>query len=150
MTYGVIHITPVWGNTYYSRIHNLVLLQKRVIRIIGNAGYRDHTSSIFHKFKILKLKDLIKLQTCILMYKANNGSLPSHIQLNFVKNKEVHKYNTRQKNDFFCPQVYTKLRKMSVNRYGIDVWNDLPTYIKDCKSISKFKKGIKLLLLNNY
>ena len=62
-------------------------------------------------------------------------------------NKEVHKYNTRQKNDFFCPQVSTKLRKMSVNRYGIDVWNDLPTYIKDCKSISKFKKGYYFIIL---
>ena len=94
------YCNDIWGNTYYSRIHNLVLLQKRVIRIIGNAGYRDHTSSIFQKFKILKLQDLIKLQTCILMYKANNGSLPSHIQLNFVINKEVHKYNTRQKKRF--------------------------------------------------
>ena len=39
---------------------------------------------------------------------------------------------------------------MYVNKSGINVWNDLPTYIKDCKSISKFKKCIKLLLFNNY
>ena len=65
------YCNDIWGNTYYSRMHKLALLQKRVIRIIGNAGHRKYTKIIFQKIKILKLKDLIKLQTCILMYKAN-------------------------------------------------------------------------------
>ena len=84
------------------------------------------------------------------MYKANRGSLPVNIQVNFVKNKEIHKYNTRRKNDFFYTQVSTKLRKMSVNKYGIDILNDLPKCIKESKSLSCFKKRLKLRLVNNY
>ena len=100
----------IWGNTYASR-----LLQKRAIRVIHKADYLEHTSSLFRKYKMLKLIDIIMLNTCILMYKANKGSLPKHIQSSFVKNKEVHEHNTRRKNDFYYRQTSTKMRKMSVN-----------------------------------
>ena len=105
----------IWGNTYASRLHDLKLFQKRVIRVIDKAGYLDHTSAISEKNKILKLIDIIMLNTCILMYKANRGSLPKHIQSSFVKNKDVHKHNTRRKNDFYYRQTSTKMRKISVN-----------------------------------
>ena len=49
----------IWGNTYDCRIKDLVLLQKRAIRLIDKVGYRDHTSNIFRKYNLLKFKDLI-------------------------------------------------------------------------------------------
>ena len=79
----ITYCIDIWGNTYKSRIRDLILLQKRAVRIIDNAGYRDHTTSIFRKYKLLKLEDIIHLQTCILMYKADKGTLPGNIQQNF-------------------------------------------------------------------
>ena len=144
-------------------------------------------SSIFQKLKILKPKELIKLQKCILMYKANKSSLPLYIQLNFVQSKEIHTYNTRRKHYLFWPQEwfynFLPVRSFSFHAlykciciqmwltlilyfwmhyeikyrlsfYKTVFWNGLPRYIKDCKSISKFKKllnYIKLLRCNkNY
>ena len=79
---------------------------------------------------MLKLIDIIRLNTCILMFKATRGSLPKHIQSSFVKNKEVHEHNTRRKNDFYYRQTSTIMRKMSVNQKGIELWNDLPNSTK--------------------
>ena len=65
----------------------VLLLQKRAVRIIDNVGYRDHTSIIFKKYRLLKLVDIVYYQTYILMYKANQGNLPVKIQLKFKKIK---------------------------------------------------------------
>ena len=32
------YCSEIWGNTYESRLHDLIVLQKRAIRIIGNPG----------------------------------------------------------------------------------------------------------------
>ena len=140
----------IWGNTYASRLYDLKMLQKRAIRVIDKAGYLDHTSVIFKKYRMLKLEDIIRLNTCVLMYKANKGLLPKHIQSSFVKNKEVHEYNTRRRNDFFSKQTNTKMRKMSVNQKGIELWNSLPKCTKYCVSLYKFKSYLKLQILSKY
>ena len=144
------YCSEIWGNTYESRLHDLIVLQKRAIRIIGNVGYRDHTSKLFKSFKCLKLVDIIRLQTCVLMYNANKGILPRNVQLNFIKHRDVHKYNTRRRNDFFTSQSSTNLRKISVNQKGIELWNALPNRIKESVSINVFKTNIKNVILNSY
>ena len=42
----------LWGNTYKSRLNNLVFLQKRAIRIVHGAQYRDLTDILFSESKI--------------------------------------------------------------------------------------------------
>ena len=51
-------------------IHCLVLLQKRVIRLICGAKRLDRTNLLFHNVHILKIPDLVKLKTAIIMFKA--------------------------------------------------------------------------------
>ena len=140
----------IWGNTYESRIRDLVLLQKRAIRIIDNVGYRDHTSTIFKKYRLLKLIDIVHYQTYILMFKANQGNLPVKIQSKFQTNKDVHMYNTRAKDNFFARQNTTRIGKMSVNSKGIELWNVFPKAIKDSVSLEVFKKRARKQLLDKY
>ena len=85
-----------------------------------------------------------------MMYKANKGLLPKHVQNSFIKNYEVHKHNTRSKNNFFTQQICTKRRKNSVTQKGIDIWNSLPLLIKESVSLCKFKSAIKIEMLKKY
>ena len=64
-----------WGNTYESNINKLFLKQKRVIRIISKAKFRDHTNQLFKQWKLLKLHDLIKIRSAIFMYKADKKNI---------------------------------------------------------------------------
>ena len=76
--------------------------------------------------------------------------VPAKIQLKFQKNKDVHRYNTRAKDNFFARQNTTKICKMSVNSKGIDIWNVLPKSIKNSVSLEVFKKCVRKQLLDKY
>jgi len=45
------YCADVWGNTYGCRLLSIFMLQKRAIRMIHGAGYRDHTNVLFLKSK---------------------------------------------------------------------------------------------------
>ena len=50
----------IWGGTKQTHLNSLILVQKRIIRIINNAGFREHTRPLFKTSKILNVGDLYK------------------------------------------------------------------------------------------
>ena len=72
-----------WGNSYETNLNKIFIKQKRIIRMISKVHFREHTNPLFKKLKILKLNDLIKLRTSMLMYKASNKNLPENLQSMF-------------------------------------------------------------------
>ena len=40
----------IWGNTYESRLTQIINIQKRAVRIVDTVNYGDHSEPIFHKF----------------------------------------------------------------------------------------------------
>ena len=59
----------VWGQAKFS-LYRITLLQKRAIRILHSAAYRDHTCPLFHRYKVLKFVDLVLLENCIFINKG--------------------------------------------------------------------------------
>ncbi len=64
------YCAEVWGNNYKSDVQSLFILQKRAIRSIHNAGYRDHSNPLFLQSQVLKFVDLVEFQIAQTMYKA--------------------------------------------------------------------------------
>ena len=58
----------VWANCYTTNLDKILKLQKRVIRIIVNAGYSDHTRPLFLKLKSLNVYEINKLATGSFVY----------------------------------------------------------------------------------
>ena len=61
--YAVFHshlayLCLVWDQAKFS-LNRVTLLQKRAIRILHSAAYRDHTFPLFHRYKMLKFVDLV-------------------------------------------------------------------------------------------
>uniref|UniRef100_A0A0K8R810 Putative outcast ele5 orf1-h 1e-40-j 4 n=1 Tax=Ixodes ricinus TaxID=34613 RepID=A0A0K8R810_IXORI len=48
----------VWGNTTFTNLQKLFLLQKKMVRILCNLPYDFHTGSLFKKFSLLKMHSL--------------------------------------------------------------------------------------------
>ena len=65
LQYGIL----AWGNTYPSYINQLHIIQKKTLRIINNSKFAEHSSSLFHKYRILTVFDLYKYHLGVLMYK---------------------------------------------------------------------------------
>ena len=78
-----MYCAEVWDNTYATNINCLVLLQKRVIILICDAKRLDYTNLLFHNVHILKIPDLVKLSTAIIMFKAYRYILPMNVQILF-------------------------------------------------------------------
>jgi len=100
----IMHCAEVWGNTYAANIHCLVLLQKRVIRLICGAKRLDYTNLLFHNVHILKIPDLVKLKTGIIMFKAYHYILPMNVHKLFRIHES--RYSTRHNCTF--KQIYVR------------------------------------------
>ena len=99
-----MYCAEVRGNTYATNIHCLVSLQKRVVRLICGANRLDHTNLLFHNVRVLKIPDLVKLKTAIIMLKAYRYILPMNVQKLFRIHES--RYSSRHKCKF--KQTYVR------------------------------------------
>ena len=96
------------------------------------------------------MNDLVDLYTCLLMYKASNKMLQQNVQAKFVKNQDVHNYNTRIKGELHVSGAYSNVKNMSTNVRGVRILNHIDNRIKNSTSIAIFKSRLKQTLLKSY
>ena len=114
--------------------------QKRLLRIIVCRGKRfDHTTPLFYKMHALKLFDLIKLKTAVVMFKAYNNMLPVNLQKLFVRVEPIRR--TRNVNMFERRFVRTELKSMSLSNCGVKLWNGLEINLKRCRNVGETGVG---------
>lgn len=145
--YGIV----VWGNTYHHTINPLFILQKKAVRIMTFADFKEHTNPIFIDLKILKFHDLVWLQTAIFMHDFHHGNLPVVFNQFFLLVNKRHDYNTRSasKLNYSLPYVRTNYGKFNIKFVGAKVWNSLD---EDLKNLNKtpFKKQLSKSIINLY
>ena len=83
----------VWTQNY-NAINRLVILQKRALIIMNYQPRNSHTSPLFRKTSVLKLKDKINLENILFITKSINNLLPSLFNNWFVVSSDTHKFNT--------------------------------------------------------
>ena len=71
--YGLI----TWGSTYKSYLKKLSVLQNKAVKIVGGGKYYERATPFSSQFKILKLEDLVRLETAVLVFKIKNKTLPT-------------------------------------------------------------------------
>lgn len=124
-------------------MNRLEILQKRVIRIIFNLPFREHTNHYFVSGNFLKVKDLIFLNSCKIMHKAFHGKLPHNIQKLYV-------INARHPLKFIIN--YTRTCQMSHNiiNSGVKLWNNLDNNLKLIPNLKQFSVKLKNIILEKY
>ena len=128
--------------------NNILLLQKKAVRICTQSGFRDHTNPLFVKLKCLKVDDINFLQTATFMFRYNAGLLPISFSSMFQTNSAVHSYSTRQASNIHLNNPRTALAYKSIRHSGPDVWNSLPQSVRDVQKTHSFKKKIKHILIS--
>ena len=147
LTYGII----VWGNTYSSNLQPLIILQKKAIRIITFSDFRAHTSPIFKQLSLLKLCDVVELQTALFMYQYNKGILPDLFTDFFTPVRSKHQYQTRLacKSTFSLPTTRTNYGIFNIRFYGSKVWNSIDEPLKSMTA-NQFKLNLKKQFIAQY
>ena len=126
------------------------LLQKCVIRIIYNIGYRDSTGDLFKDAKIMNVYDLNIFYVCMFMFKYQNGSLPTVLQNMFTLRQDIHIHETRNRSMYKLIHCRTEIRKKSFVYIGASYYNQLmqnPSFqMSDSHSIFMFRHRLKLAI----
>ena len=115
----------VWGATYASNLGNLVLLQKRCIRIICNVNPREHTENLLKELGFLKFEDINKYMIGRFMHRRYNRKLPEMFNEYFEYVRDVHNYATRQSINLYVPYIRTNLGQSCISYRGPKIWNSI-------------------------
>ena len=138
LTYNVI----IWGGTNATHIRPIITQHKRIIRIICNSQKFDSTSVLFYQLKILKFVNIYKFNMCTYM----------HTSLSEGSYKINHNLNTRNNTKNLASSKYQRLStsQQAVSYRGPQIWNNLPAYLRDIKSLPLFKNKLKSYFINQY
>ena len=91
LTYG----SQIWGQYSNKHVSRLQKLQHKAIRIINFGDYRESVGPLYHKSKILKLCDHVKLQNFVFVHNSLNDNLPLPLRNTFQVVADINSYNTR-------------------------------------------------------
>ena len=84
LTYGMLIWYPMLSQSHKNALY---LLQKRLIRTMCNANFRDHCMPLFREQKILCMAEQIQLENCKLLYHIEQGLVPIAVINLYPKSK---------------------------------------------------------------
>ena len=127
LNYGCI----LWGNNYEAPVSQLVKPQDKVVRVINNVPLRDHITPHYVNLGLIKLPDIVKLNTCQLIYDHFVDKKPSNFMLALVS--EQYNYDTRSasRQHLNSSSFRINIRKVCPTVTGCYYWNDIPSSIRE-------------------
>ena len=120
------YCVTAWG----YQCNRIIKLQKKAIRTVMISSYNAHTESFFKNLKLLKIQDILTLQTLKIYHKFRNNKLPYYIQ-NWpqFQNSNIHNHNTRGANALHknrCLHVFAqKSLKLNISNIVNDICHDM-------------------------
>ena len=95
----------IWGCASKTLMNNLLVLQKRAVRIIDKTNYyKCHTDPIYKKINLLKVVDVYILSCLLFLYKYKFNLLPEVCKCLLTLNADNNvTYNFRNVYNFFIP-----------------------------------------------
>ena len=142
----------VWAHATNHKLHSLIVLQKRAIRICTNSHPRAHSAPLFASLNTLTLTDINKLHTGIFMFKFTNNLLPHSFTSFFTSLQNTYRYSTRahNKHNLFLPFTRTSFSISTLRFHGPRLWNTLDESLRGQLSVGGFKRLFKRSLISNY
>ena len=139
-------------NLHKTYLKKLVTHQNKAVKIVGNGTWNDRATPYYAKLKILKLQDLVKLETAAFVYSYKSGQLPPTFRNYLTALNNIHVKSTRANSSHNSIVAFSKTLKLqrSIKYQGPKIWNSLDLEIKKAKSLKTFKFRLKNLLLESY
>ena len=132
-----------------SYFANYNFTKKKIIRFITFSPYLAHTKNLFLDTNILPFKRLVIHRIGIQMFKFNLGLSPVALNNLFVRNSNIHNYNTRNKNKLRSAIGRHKFIYKNFRYISVHIWNNITDKIDTDTSLLAFKKQLKVLLFTD-
>ena len=118
-----------WGKAHECILKPLITAQKRIIRTIDGAQYREHTNQLFLICSLLKLNEIYSYIVCI---------INSHI------------INSRNRDQMQPAYQRLAMSQQAISFSAPKEWNKLPDDIRKTQTIGRLNKLLKTHLLSLY
>lgn len=140
------YLIEIWGTAAKTNIDPIQRAQNRLIKILFNYNFRTPTKKIYEETKIMNIKQTYIYYTCILIRKILNKEI--HSNLKFVTKQQTR--NLRRASYLVTRPPRTNYGNRNLDFEGVNIYNKLPSVIKEEKSITRFKKLLKTHTINSY
>ena len=140
----------IWGAAYSVHMNDIIVLQKKTVRILCGVRPRTHSIPLFEELQMLNVKEVFYYSVGLFMYKYVKGMLPTIFEDMYQYTSDIHNYSTRCCNTLYLPLCKTTRSQKTIRYYGSKVWNVLLKHIDVNCAIGTFKKRLRILLLNHH
>ena len=128
----------IWGDKNNSTLmQSLQILQNKAAKIILDRPVHSSATDALQTLNWLNLSKRRLYHRCLYVFKCKNDLLTSHLRL--VTLHDVHRYNTRNAQDFRLPAVKTNWGKQRLSYHAIKDWNSLSLDVRNSTTIATFK-----------
>jgi hypothetical protein len=125
LTFRIVLIYCIYSCANSTTLNKLKIMQKKAIRIVCNANYRDHTGPLFKQQKILTLDELIKLSVLKFMHKYTHGKLPLTFNEMWITNRNRNpNIELRNSDNYYVPAHYFATTKRFPFYTFPRIWNE--------------------------
>ena len=165
----LIYGCNVWCFTSEENINAILILQNKCIRIMTFAPYHSNVDQAFLDFKLLKVREVIKMHQLKIVYDFHDKRLPDNLMDLFKLSTNIHTtnqiLNSALNNLIHIPKINTVTYGSNSIRYhcaklwntmfrsgGFNIDSNPANDIKLCKvnTIHYFKKKLKQHFLFGY
>lgn len=155
MYYAYIHSKIQYGIELYghaadTNLKKVQTLQNKALKILYNRHPRTDTEALHRELKLLKVKDIQKLNILSFVYKQKHNKLPPIFNDMFRPFTDIHNHLTRQRQNLHRPPVSLETGDKTMKSQGPELWNKLPRDIQEINSYYGFRKKTKDYLMKDY
>ncbi|XP_078354348.1 uncharacterized protein LOC144638944 [Oculina patagonica] len=131
----------VWGDKNNVELMNdLQVLQNKAAKIILDRPLYSSASDALVALKWLNLEQRRFYHRCIYVYKCINGLMDHSMEL--LANRDIHSYNTRNKDMLRQPHVTKNWGKQRVCYHSLKDWNNLDRDTRNALDFVTFKSSV--------
>ena len=129
-------------------IHRLQVLQNKGMRIVLKCNKYTRVADMLRLLQWLNVKQFAEFCTLLFIHKIKLKMMPSYYGNMLQQCDSIHKYNTRDKENYY---VQTRCKDIAYNSIfvkGVIKYNMLENKVKNVTSIEVFKKYLKAAFIN--
>ena len=80
----LLYCITIWTSTFSTHLNSIRILQNKAVKLLAGIHWRHSSSSGYKSLSILKLDDMIKLQSALFVHRHFYKKLPTNLQNYFT------------------------------------------------------------------
>jgi hypothetical protein len=143
----ISYMNPLWSVASDTDQEILAVAQRKILRIVQKKDRFCHNNELFNS-SFLPIEALNDYHLLVLAFKIKHNLIKNNVAIQFIS--DIHRYNTRQRNNFYVYSFETNFGKHDFYRRGLLAYNELNDYLKNIHTLNRFKRELKDFLLEKY